>query len=438
MGSAHVSGRAQPIPQNIPGDIRGFDAKTGELLWSFHVVPQDGEFGADTWENGSNRYSGNSGVWTMLTADPQRGIVYLPTEAPTHDWYGGHRPGDNLFSSSVVALDVRTGERVWHYQLVHHDIWDFDNPAAPILADIVVDGEDIPAVAQITKQGWLYVFNRETGEPVWPIEERPVPASNVPGERASDTQPYPTKPPPYARQGLSEDDLIDFTPQLRAAALDVVSGYSYGALFKPPVVRDTERGIGGFVTLPRSVGGGNWEGGTLDPESGVLYVTSLNSPYVEALVPGTNPDGVAFGLMAPNFPLLVDGLPVIKPPWGVITAIDLNRGEILWQIPNADTPDDIANHPALAGVDIGRTGIPERVGLLATATLLFAGEGRIGKPILRAHDKATGDIVAEIALPAPQTGLPMSYAIDGEQYIVVAVAGADHPAELVALKLPRN
>jgi len=438
MGSAHVSGRAQPIPQNIPGDIRGFDAKTGELLWTFHVVPQDGEFGADTWENGSNRYSGNAGVWTMLTADPERGIVYLPTEAPTHDWYGGHRLGDNLFSSSVVALDVRTGERIWHYQLVHHDIWDFDNPAAPILADIVVDGEAIPAVAQITKQGWLYVFNRETGEPVWPMEERPVPASGVPGERASDTQPYPTKPPPYARQGLSEDELIDFTPALRAAALDVVSGYSYGPLFKPPVVRDTGRGVGGFVTLPRSVGGGNWEGGTLDPETGVLYVTSLDSPYVEALVPGTNPDGVAFGLMAPNFPLLVDGLPVIKPPWGVITAIDLNRGDILWQIPNADTPEEIANHPALDGIDIGRTGIPERVGLLTTATLLFAGEGRIGKPILRAHDKATGEIVAEIPLPAPQTGLPMSYAIDGEQYIVVAVAGGDHPAELVALKLPGN
>jgi quinoprotein glucose dehydrogenase len=436
MGSAHVSGRAQPIPQNIPGDIRGFDARTGELLWSFHVVPADGEFGADTWENGSNRYSGNAGVWTMLTADPERGIVYLPTEAPTHDWYGGHRLGDNLFSSSLVALDVRTGERIWHYQFVHHDIWDFDNPAAPILADIVVDGEAIPAVAQITKQGWVYVFDRETGEPVWPMEERPVPASDVPGERASATQPYPTKPPPFARQGLSDEDLIDFTPELRARALEIVSEYSYGPLFKPPVVRDPERGVGGFVTLPRSVGGGNWEGGTLDPETGILYVTSLNSPYVEALVPGTNPDGVDFAMMAPNFPLLVDGLPVIKPPYGVITAIDLNRGETLWQIANADTPEEIAEHPALAGIDIGRTGRPERVGLLATATLLFAGEGPGGKPILRAHDKASGAIVAEIDLPAPQTGLPMSYAIDGDQYIVVAVAGPEHPAELVALKLP--
>ena len=436
MGSAHVSGRRQPIPQNIPGDIRGFDARTGELLWSFHVVPMDGEFGADTWEDGSNRYSGNSGVWTMLTADQERGIVYLPTEAPTHDWYGGHRLGDNLFANSVVALDVRTGERLWHYQLVHHDIWDLDNPAAPILADIEVDGEDIPAVVQITKQGWAYVFNRETGEPVWPIEERQVPASSVPGEVASPTQPFPTKPPAFARQGLSVDELIDFTPELRAQALEIVEGYSYGELFEPPVVMDEDRGIGGYITLPRSVGGGNWEGGALDPESGVLYITSLDSPYIEALVPGQNPFGVDFDMMAPNYPLLVDGLPVIRPPYGVITAIDLNVGEILWQIPNADTPEDIASHPALAGIDIGRTGRPARVGLLATATLLFSGEGAGGKPLLRAHDKATGDIIAEIDLPAAQTGLPMSYEIDGEQFIVVAVAGPDHPAELVALTLP--
>ena len=436
MGSAHVTGRAQPIPQNIPGDVRGFDARTGELLWSFHVVPADGEFGADTWENGSNRYSGNSGVWTMLTADAERGIVYLPTEAPTHDWYGGHRLGDNLFSSSVVALDVHTGERIWHYQLVHHDIWDFDNPAAPILADIVVDGQEIPAVVQITKQGWAYVFNRETGEPVWPIEERQVPASNVPGERASATQPFPTKPPAFARQGLSFDELIDFTPELRAAAREVITGYSFGPLYKPPTIAVPEIGINGFVTLPRSIGGGNWEGGSLDPETGVLYITSLDSPYIEALVPSTNPDGVAFDMIAPNRPLLVDGLPAIRPPYGAITAMDLNAGEILWQIPNADTPEEIANHPALAGIDIGRTGRPARVGLLATATLLFAGEGAGGKPVLRAHDKATGAILAEIALPAAQTGMPMSYAIDGEQYIVVAVAQADHPAELVALKLP--
>jgi len=435
MGSAHISGRAQPVPENIPGDIRGFDARTGELLWSFHVVPEDGEFGADTWEEGSNRFTGNSGVWTMLSADPERGIVYLPTEAPTHDWYGGHRPGNNLFSSSVVALDVRTGERIWHYQLVHHDIWDFDNPAAPILADVEVNGRATPVVAQITKQGWLYVFNRETGEPVWPIEERPVPDSNVPGERVSPTQPHPTRPAPYARQGLSAADLIDFTPELREQALEVVSGYSFGALFEPPAIIDENAGIGGFITLPRSVGGGNWEGGALDPETGIVYITSLNSPYIEGLIPSTNPDGVDYVMLAPNYPLLVDGLPVIKPPYGVITAIDLNSGETLWQIPNADTPETIASHPALAGIDIGRTGRPARVGLLATKTLLFAGEGQGGAPVLRAHDKATGEIVAEIDLPAPQTGLPMSYLLGGRQYIVVAVAGGDSPAELVALSV---
>jgi len=435
MGSAHVSGRSQPTPENIPGDIRGFDARTGEHLWTFHVVPEDGEFGAETWEGGSNRYSGNAGVWTMLSADPELGMVYLPTEAPTHDWYGGHRLGDNLFSSSVVALDVQTGERVWHYQLVHHDIWDLDNPAAPILADIEVDGTTIPAVVQITKQAWAYVFNRETGEPVWPIEERSVATSEVPGERPSPTQPFPTKPPPFSRQGLSVEDLIDFTPELREKAVDAAADYRFGPLFTPIVIAGGQSGLGGTVMLPRSTGGGNWEGGTLDPETGILYVTSQMSARIEGLLPPV--DGVtADYMLMPAVSLEVDGLPAVKPPYGQITAIDLNRGEILWQIANADTPKEIADHPALAGIDVGRTGRPNRVGLLATATLLFAGEGVGGEPILRAHDKTTGEILAEIELPASQTGLPMSYSVDGPQYIVMAVAGPEHPAELVALKLP--
>jgi quinoprotein glucose dehydrogenase len=434
MGSAHVSGRSQPTPENIPGDIRGFDARTGEHLWTFHVIPQDGELGADTWENGSNRYSGNGGVWTMLSADPELGLVYLPTEASTHDWYGGHRLGDNLFSSSLVALDARTGARAWHFQFVHHDVWDLDNPAAPILVDIEVDGRPIPAVAQITKQGWAYVFNRATGEPVWPIEERAVPTDAVPGDRLSPTQPFPTKPPPFSLQGLSVDDLIDFTPELREQALEVASGYRFGPLFTPIVIAEPD-GLGGTVMLPRSTGGGNWEGGAVDPETGILYVTSQNSAQVEGLLPPTEGIDVDYMVM-PTGTLLVDGLPIVKPPWGEITAIDLNRGEILWKIANADTPAEIAAHPALAGIDLGRTGRPNRVGLLATRTLLFAGEGVGGEPILRAHDKATGEIIAEIDLPATQTGLPMSYMVDGVQYITMAIAAEGHPAEIVALKLP--
>ncbi len=436
VGSAHVTGRNQPTPENIPGDIRGFDAATGGFLWSFHVVPEDGEPGAETWENNSNRYSGNAGVWTMLSADPERGIVYLPTEASTHDWYGGHRLGDNLYSSSVVALDAQTGERLWHFQLVHHDVWDFDNPAAPILVDIEVDGRPIPAVAQITKQGWAYVFNRVTGEPVWPIEERSVPVdTNVPGERLSPTQPFPTRPPAFTRQGLTEDDLIDFTPQLREQALALVEGVRFGPLFTPIEISRPDNGPRGTVMLPRSTGGGNWEGGAVDPETGILYVSSQMSAAVEGLLSPVEGVTVDYMLM-PAETLLVDGLPAVKPPYGQISAIDLNRGEMLWQIANADTPEEIANHPALAGIELGRTGRPNRVGLLATRTLLFSGEGVGGRPVFRAHDKATGEILAEIELPATQTGLPMSYMVDGNQYLVVAVAAEGYAGELVALRLP--
>ena len=435
VGSAQISGRRQPSPANVPGDVRGFDARTGELLWTFHVVPMDGEPGAETWEDGSNQYTGNAGVWTPFSADAERGLVYLPTEAPTHDWYRGHRLGDNLYSSSLVALNAETGERVWHFQMVHHDIWDLDNPAPPILVDIPVDGRPIEAVVQITKQAWAFVFDRETGEPVWPIEEREVPQSNVPGEQISPTQPFPSRPPAFSRQGLTEDDLIDFTPELREQALELVSGVRFGPLFTPIEISGPETGYRGTVTIPRSTGGANWEGGAVDPETGVLYVTSQMSPRVEGLLPARGGMDVDF-MLTPGEALNVDGLPAVKPPYGQISAIDLNRGEMLWQIANADTPEEIANHPALAGVDLPRTGRPARVGLLATRTLLCAGEGVGGEPVLRAHDKATGEILAEIGLPATQTGLPMSYMLDGIQYVVVAVAGRDNPAELVALKLP--
>jgi quinoprotein glucose dehydrogenase len=288
VGSAHLSGRIQYTPENIPGDIRGFDARTGKLLWSFHVVPADGEPGAETWENNSNRYSGNGGVWTTFSADLERGIVYLPTEASTHDWYGGHRLGDNLYTSSLVALNAQTGKRIWHFQIVHHDVWDLDIPAAPILVDIEVEGKSIPAVAQITKQGWVFVFNRETGEPVWPINELPVPTdTNVPGERLSPTQPVPSRPPAFTRQGLTEDDLIDFTPELREQALSVLEGTRFGSIYTPIEISNIDNGPRGTVTLPRSTGGGNWEGGTVDPLTGILYVTSQMSATVEGLMPPT-------------------------------------------------------------------------------------------------------------------------------------------------------
>lgn len=436
VGSAHLPGRIQPKPENVPGDIRGFDVRSGELLWTFHVIPEDGEPGAETWENGSNHYSGNGGVWTTFSADAERGIVYLPTEASTHDWYGGHRLGDNLYTSSVVALDVKTGKRIWHFQLIHHDVWDFDNPAPPILMDINVDGRSIPALAQITKQGWLYVFNRVTGEPVWPIVERPVPTdTDVPGERLSPTQPMPTRPQAYTRQGLTENDLIDFTPELRLKALDLIKDLRFGPIFTPIVLNDPENGYRGTVTLPRATGGANWESGAADPETGMIYVSTQVSAVVEGMVPGTG-DFTMDYMMITAETLNIDGIPAIKPPYGQITAIDLNRGDIVWQIPNADTPEEIASHPALAGIDIGRTGRPNRVGLLATRTLLFSGEGVGGKPVFRAHDKATGDILAEIDIPATQTGLPMSYMLDGVQYIVFAIGGPGNPAELIALRLP--
>ena len=447
IGSALPSGGAPPAPEMPPGHVRGYDAFTGELRWTFHTIPQPGEYGNDTWEDGSWEYTGNAAVWTALSADPELGYVYLPVELGTGDYYGGHRPGDNLFSQSIVALDAATGERVWHFQTVHHGIWDYDPPAAPILADLVVDGREIPAVALITKQTFTFVFDRRTGEPVWPIEERPVPQTDVPGERTAPTQPFPTKPPPYDRQGTDPDDLIDFTPELRAEAEEILAQLRHGPLYEPPSV-PVEGGTQGTLMVPGSLGGANWPGGALDPESGYLYVQSATGPSVIAL--SREPDvstmdyirGGGLRLRRGGGP---QGLPLFKPPWGRITAIDLNRGEIAWQVPNGDAPDYVKNHPALEGVDVGRTGRPDRGGVLATSTLLFAGEGGgmfaafgSGGDRFRAHDKATGEVLAEIELPANQTGLPMTYMHEGRQYIVVAVGARRHPAELVALALPEG
>ncbi len=442
-----------PAPEFTAGFVRGFDARTGEQLWIFHTIPQPGEFGNDTWENDSWRYSGNTGVWAPMSADPELGYVYLPVETPTNDLYGGHRPGDNLFAESLVCLDARTGERVWHYQLIHHGIWDYDIPTPPALVDITVDGREIKAVAQVTKQAFTYVFDRVTGEPVWPIEERPVPASTVPGEQAAPTQPFPTRPAPFDRQGVSNDDLIDFTPELAAEARRIASEYQLGPIYTPPILAGQD-GLRALLMLPQMTGGANWQGGAVDAETGVLYVASVSAPTVAGLVndPGRSTmdfvggGGRRRGAAARQGcgeigPL---GLPLIKPPWGRITAIDLNSGEHLWMIPNGDTPDCVANHPALSGVDLPRTGKPERSGILVTKTLVFAGEGGglfatptwAGGEMFYAYDKQTGETIWEMELPKRQSGVPMTYMIDGKQYIVMAMSARGEPAELVALTLP--
>ena len=443
-----------PSPEFPAGFVRGFDVRTGQQLWIFHTIPQPGEFGHDTWEDDAWRTSGNTGVWAPMSADQELGYVYLPVETPTNDLYGGHRPGDNLFAESLVCLDATTGERIWHYQFIHHGIWDYDIPTAPALVDITVNGRMIKAVAQVTKQAFTYVFDRVTGEPVWPIEERPVAQSDVPGERTSATQPFPTRPAPFDRQGVSGDDLLDFTPELNAEARRIASEYQLGPIFTPPILAGAN-GLRGLLMLPQMTGGANWQGGAVDAETGVLYVASVTSPTVAGLT--SDPDRSTMdyvggggrrrrGAAAPQGcgeigPL---GLPLIKPPWGRITAIDLNTGDHLWMIANGDTPDCVKNHPALSGLDIPRTGKPERSGILVTKTLVFAGEGGglfatptwAGGPMFHAYDKLTGETLWEYELPKRQSGVPMTYMADGKQYIAMAISARGEPAELVALTLP--
>ena len=448
VGMALPGGGAPPSMAMPPGWVRGFDALTGEQLWVFHTIPQAGEFGNETWEDDSWRYTGNTAVWTAMSADRELGYVYLPVENATNDYYGGHRLGNGLFSSGIVCLDAETGRRVWHFQFIHHDIWDYDVPAPPILVDINVDGREIKAVAQVTKQAFTYVFDRVTGEPVWPIEERPVPQSDVPGERTSPTQPFPTKPPPFDRQGYKEDDLIDFTPELRAEALEIVSQVRTGPLYTPPsVVKEEEGGTKGTLFIPAVTGGANWQGGAVDPENGILFVASASRVSVQGLI--SDPDRSTMNYISGGGLRLPggggpQGLPLVKPPWGRITAIDLNEGEILWQVPNGEAPEYVREHPALEGIDLPPTGRAERSGILVTETLVFAGEGGgmfavpqgSGGPMFRAYDKRTGETVAELELPGNQSGVPMTYMTDGKQYIVMAIGAPGHPAELVALTLP--
>ena len=449
IGAAHVPGSAPRSMRNTKGYVRGFDADTGERRWIFHTIPGGDEYGNDTWLNESWRYTGNTGVWGQISADLELGIVYLPTEMPTNDYYGGHRHGDNLFSDSIVAVDIETGDRLWHYQVIHHDVWDWDFPCAPVLVDVEIEGRPgvTKVVAQPSKQGWLYVLDRQTGEPIWPIEERPVEASDVPGELLALTQPFPTRPPAYDRQGVGEEDLIDFTPELRAEALERVANFRMGPIFTPPVVADPD-GSYGTLMLPSAGGGTNWPGGSVDPETGIFYQYSFTNVTSLGLV--NNPErsdmnfirGNPAGVPARDRALTIRGLPLIRPPWGRISAIDLRTGDIVWQIAHGETPDNVREHPDLQGLDIPRTGRSGRVGTLITKTLVIAGEpgtfttasGERGA-MLRAYDKASGAEVGQVLMPVGVSGSPMTYMHDGAQYIVVAVSGGGQVGELLAFRL---
>lgn len=459
IGSAisDVTNPTMPAMKEMPpGDVRGFDVRTGEQLWIFHTIPRDGELGNETWltaldqDRPSWEYSGNTNMWAWASGDEELGYVYVPLSTPTNDYYGGYRPGDNLFAEAIVCLDARTGERVWHFQAVHHGIWDYDFPAAPNLIDIEVDGRRIEAVAAVSKQAFTYVLDRATGEPIWPIEERQVLQGNVPGEWYAATQPFPTKPPAFDQQGTGVDDLIDFTPELRREALVIFDRYVSGPLFTPPsLVGENAGGTQGTLQMPGVVGGADWGGAAVDPETGILYVPSVHSESVIGLVQSEHPRSdmeiVVRSLAAVEGPR---DLPLFKPPYGRLVAIDLNAGEILWSVPNGRGPVD---HPALQHLDLPDLGQPGRVSPLVTRSLVILGEGGntgvvvlnpiwggAGGKSLRAYDKLTGAVVGEVALPGGTTAAPMTYMIDGQQFILVTLGWEDMPSEYVALALPRT
>ena len=457
VGAAHSQGGWPRHHHNVVGYVRGFDVRTGNRLWIFHTIPKKGEFGYDTWLNGSAEQNGNTGMWAQVSADEELGLAYLPIEEPTGDPNGQYRPGPGLFGESIVAVDIKTGERRWHYQTVHHGIWDNDIPCAPILCDIPVGGRTVKALAQPTKQAFLFVLNRETGEPIWPIVEKKAVKGDVPGEWYSPTQPFPTKPPAYDRQGVSENDLIDFTPELKAEALRLAKNYTLGPLYTPATIWG-DKGKWGTLMLPGALGGSNWQGGSYDPENHTVYIYSRTMPTLWSLRKNTDPNLSDFDYTFQLGPpagappqdgfkagqLTVQGLPLVKPPYGRISAIDLTKGEIVWQVAHGDTPDQVRDHPALKGVNIPRTGRDGLIGVLTTKTLVIAGEAGVattpeGKrgAKLRAYDKATGADAGEVFLPAPQSGSPMTYMLGGRQYIVLAIGGGSYSAELIAFRLPK-
>ena len=423
-----------------PGDVRAYDARTGEMKWIFHTIPQGDEFGVDSWQNESWRYSGHTNVWSYMAVDEELGLVFLPTGTPSNDWYGGMRPGNNLFAESIVAVDIETGQRVWHFQAIHHGLWDWDFPTGPNLLDITVDGREIKAIAQVSKQAFTYVLDRATGEPVWPIEERPVPQGNVPGEWYSPTQPFPTKPPPFDRQGISIDDVIDFTPELRTEALEIINSRArFGPIFSPPVLRGDEKP---YIQVPGAGGGANWQGSAVDVETGQLFVSSSSTVIVVEVIEYPAPATIGYftdpwgvGLSGPQ------GLPLFKPPYKRVTSLDLTTGNLAWMEPHGDGP---RNHPALAALNLpplgGGGGISS--GPLVTPTLLIMNHGgrdyddiAASSRTISAYDKSTGNHLGALDLPGVPGGNPVTYLHNGKQYLVVALGSGDS-AELLALTLP--
>jgi quinoprotein glucose dehydrogenase len=412
-----------------PGEVRAFNARTGKLVWTFHTVPLKGEFGNDTWGEGSDTFTGHTNVWAPMSLDETRGLLYLPVSTPSNDFYGGRRPGSNLFADSLVCLDAATGERKWHYQLVHHGLWDYDMPSPPGLVTINVDGRRIDAVVQLTKMGFVYVFDRVTGRPVWPIEERPVPASDVPGEHAWPMQPFPTRPPPISPQGVSLDDAFDLTPELKAEAQAELKKYRIGPLFTPPSLQGT-------AMRPGLIGGANWGGGAFDPDTGILYVKTTNSPAIARLVkPDPKDSDADLVLGHPTDPTFHDGLPLFKPPYGHLTAVNLNKGEIAWQVPFGDDAR-VRSHPALKGVPLPeKLGVSGVQGVIVTkGGLIFAGGGDTAFHVV---DKNTGADLWSYALPAATSGTPMTYtSASGRQFVVIAT-GSGENAALVAFAVAK-
>jgi quinoprotein glucose dehydrogenase len=487
VGSSMFEGLGYLYSTNAKGLVRAFDARTGKQIWRFDCMPAPGQFGHETWQNGSWEWTGNTGVWTQITADPEAGLVYLPVESPTIDEYGGNRLGDNLFAESLVAVDLKTGVRKWHFQFVHHPIWDHDMSSAPLLIDTTIEGKPRKVVAVPSKQGWLYVFDRITGQPIWPIEERPVPQSDMPGEKTAPTQPFPTKPPAYSRTHVSENDLIDFTPELRAQVLKNLKQFRWEQVpYVPPVGPNSP--LLGSINIANTNGGTNWPGGGFDLETGIVYTQAGNSavsvakydeeefhrvspeyqsknriPRWEAepeygLRPerpaGPGGPGAPGAGAPPAFPgssgrrALAEGLgglPIVKPPYGVLAAIDLSNGTLKFQVPHGDTPDVVRNSPLLKGMNIPKTGQGGSVGVMITKTLVVAGDPQFTAPpgrergaMLRAYDKQTGEQVGEVRVPAPVVGHPMTYSIDGRQYIIVGVSGANYSGEYIAFAVPQT
>jgi len=507
VGSSFREGLTVKTHNNTKGLVRAWDVRSGKLLWTFNTIPRPGEFGNDTWEKESWAVNGNTGVWSQITVDEEAGLVYLPVEDPTSDLYGGHRPGNNLYGDSLVCVDLKSGQKKWHYQIVHHPIWDYDMPAAPLLMDVNIDGRPTKIVAQATKQGLLYVFDRITGKPIWPIEEKPVPQTDVPGEKTAPTQPFPSKPPAYSRNGVVESDLIDFTPELKEQAANAAKRYRLGPVFLPPVVSKTEGPLAALTSGTLS-GGVNWPGSAFDPETHRFITHACNaciSPLGLVKPPADFSDldyvmgtaGTTFRAItgggegsaadapqrgaapAPPTPpppaagaaaggreggagrggrgggggaeggfgggTVIQGVPIVKPPYGVIVSINLDKGELDWSVPHGDTPDAVRNSPALRGVNVPKTGQSGNVGVVVTKTLIVVGDPSVTTTpdhprgaMLRAYNKQTGEQVGAVFIPAPQSGSPMTYMVDGKQYIIVAVSGGNYSGEYIAFALPNS